>query len=220
MPWPNGTRQKTFAAGGSLTPGDANAIEDRMLKIAGYRGFSRITGEHSTTSTTYTKLGTTPGVDRDEVQGIVVPPQGILRIIYFAAVKVSVTPATISSAFFIGANQLRSFGAVNEDLDAMPLHEGTTGSGSGEPTENSLGINKYASQQNMTFAAQKPVNAGSGETSGDPSFTAFPTTPHTISVFTIRAAPGTYDISVQYKITAGTLSVKDRTLLVESVGFD
>jgi hypothetical protein len=205
MAWPNGTRLKTFANGGSFFPADANNIEERMLQIAGYRGQSIITTEEARTNTSYGTL-TTP----DEVTGIVVPTDGILCIHYAALWKNSVTGAG-GAAIFIGGNQLRKgIGGGITEVDA------TTG-----PPSGTLYTRLMTSSMDSGIRGDNGGSVADATllTTGLSGSMAASGTRVGGHIMVHELAAGTYTVNVQFKATSGTVTAKERRLRVWTMVF-
>lgn len=196
---------KLFARINDLPP---DALQTAVAEALGLtqpgtvrRGSAPIPGEESRTNAAYGLLATP-----DRVQNVVVPANGKLRVSYLAAVKGS-ADGTIAAAIFLGATQLKQQNPA--DLDVGAVME-TSQAVSGIATTT----NKYTSL--MTLATGLTMAAPN---TAEAAFTAFPTTGLLLPAMEILVAPGTYDVSVQFKASAGTISVKDRRLLVEAIGF-
>jgi hypothetical protein len=159
------------------------------------RGKSIIATEESRTNTAYGTL-TTP----DQVQSVVVPTDGLLRVKFSALVKTSVVNAG-RVALFVGSNQVRQMvsGGAPVVADSGQLCIGAndydwvfTYGGSYSPlsTDQSAG---QASRDSSPFMIGVPVE--------------------------IEVPAGTYDVSIQYKASSGSITAKERKLWVEAVGF-
>lgn len=169
------------------------------------RGKSIIVTEETRTNTAY-GLMTTP----DRVQGIVLPTDGLICVAYQAMFKSTITGGSGKAAIFLGANQLKA-----------PI-AATAAPGVQEASSNNSAANVY-----------RPLSSYYGGLIGDHDATAYTgdvTTGQIVGgenntaqpqggVCTIFAAAGTYDISVQFKDAAGTVSVKGRSLWVWTLGF-
>lgn len=150
-----------------------------------------IATEESRTNTAFATLTTA-----DEVKSVVLPENGLIQIGYRALIKSSVSAAG-RAAIFIGANQLKTEAGVQESISV-----GTT-------------FHKH-----YTFAGG--IGRGAEEAA------SFSTTGEAIAVVeggffygglaTIFAAAGTYNISVQYRATSGSVTAKERKLWVGVLG--
>jgi hypothetical protein len=204
MTWPNGTRYKDAAPGGSWTPADMNAVQDQVLQVAGHRGKSIITTEETRTNTAYGLL-TTP----DRVSGIVLPEDGLIAVGYKAQWKSSVQGAG-AAAIFVGSTQL-----------------GVPGNAPGVSTEITT-QHSFADLYGHLFST-----AGWG-LEAFPATADDPTTPTLLGgrteqgldnsfkaggVAYIFAAAGTYDVSVQFKASSGSVTAKNRKLWVWTEAF-
>lgn len=165
------------------------------------RGKSNITTPtESRTSTTY---GTMP--TPDQVTGVTLPTDGLLAVAFMGTWQESVNNAA-RAAIFIGANQLRGPGAVQEaslaatgGLTAIDRPLATSSAG--------LWSDNGAVAYTGDVATGQTVAGGNsfGVGGGGPVW--------------IFAAAGTYTISVQFKSTSGSVTVKNRKLWVWTVGF-
>jgi hypothetical protein len=156
------------------------------------RGKSIITATESRSNTAYGLL-TTP----DRVPGIVVPTVAKLRVTYQATWQSSVATAA-SAAIFIGANQLKT--------PSQPAPVVVDAFMGGPNTARDVPLSTVAN------------GLSSGDTT-NPAYTGDVTTGQVLAPVEITVAAGTYDISVQFKSTSGTVTVKNRLLIVETVGF-
>lgn len=199
----NGNLDATNLASGAVD------VAELATTLAGYlgvsqsgtvrRGKSIIATEESRTNTAYGKL-TTP----DQASSIVLPTDGLLGIAYQAMWKESVSGAS-KAAIFIGANQLKVASA------SAPVVQEAGNSGV---------VNVYAPLGTAVFGL------GSGAASGA-GYTGDVTTGQIISgglavgsgVVYLAAAAGTYDVSVQFKSTSGSVTAKERKLWVWTMGF-
>jgi hypothetical protein len=149
-----------------------------------------IATEESRTNTAFGTLTTA-----DEIKSVVLPENGLICVSYRAFVKSSVASAG-TIALFVGSNQCKN--AIGG--------ESTSKSTSG--TETSLFIFKPAENE-----AGEPWLRTSGAftdaTTGQIASDAF------VPIF---AAAGTYNISVQYKASSGSVTAKARKLWVYTVG--
>lgn len=202
---------------------DAPAGHTQMQSLAtqvatrlGFVGKTAISATESRTNTAYGLLTT-----NDRVQNVVVPTDGLLEVTYWATWQESVAGAA-RAAIFIGANQLKTIDAsspaspgVNEalvgagastaiDKPLMTSSIGLVGSGIGTNTT------AYTGDVTTGQAIGQITNTGSGS-------------PFTIAALggacRIFAAAGTYDVSVQFKSSSGSVTVKNRKLWVRVLPF-
>lgn len=164
----------------------------------------------------------------DQVSNLVLPTDGLIAILYQATWQESVAGAA-RAAIFLGANQLsirsaagapitQAAATASTSTTAVDLHLGTS----------NLGIGSMYGQG--TSAVGTDVTTGqvlgsiNGPTSG-PTFQngAAPAGRYSEGVgwglCPVFAAAGTYTISVQFKVSSGTLTVKNRKLWVWTIGF-
>lgn len=219
--WANGGITSADITDGTIVNGDLTTGTLTSLKFdtslgdelgvnqitQGYRrhGRSVIASTGTTTSASYTQLGTTPGTDRDEVSSIYVPTDGLLYVTFSALSKISTAAQDYYAAIFIGANQLKSPSGTG----APTVQEVAVTS---PPDTNYDWIGTYAGGLGLAVLA-----TGAGDSTS-------------VATGMVRAAdeiiieglPGgtTYDVSIRFKVTGGaTLTVAERRLYVRSAGF-
>lgn len=163
------------------------------------KGKSIIPGQETRTNVAY-GLMTTP----DRVQNIVLPTDGLLAIAFKAIWRESVDGAA-RAALFIGANQLKIAAPT-----APVVQEATLGAGSPNI------YNGLASAANGLFSSNNATAHGGEVTTGQVVHSSSGTAGAFCLVF---AAAGTYDISVQFKSSSGSLDVTERKLWVEARGY-
>ncbi|HEX2070886.1 MAG TPA: hypothetical protein VHF90_04470 [Thermoleophilaceae bacterium] len=166
--------------------------------LATTSGKTIIAGEESRSSTAFGLLSTP-----DQVTNIDVPTNGKLRISYLAAWKGDTENASITAAIFLGSDQLMS---------ASAFHAGLV-----TPSEGSASIGIFHGKYSplRTSADGLTVQHVSVVT----TFSGYPTTGVIVSQLEAFVATGTYTVSVQFKASAGSVSVKDRRLWVEAVAY-
>lgn len=206
------TRFKSFVNGGSLLPSDLNAIQDDLgnqlagVNVAGgfneganvRRGKFIQPAVGSRTNTAYGALSNGP----DQVANIVLPGDGLI-IIAFQAVAQSTVLGAGRAAIFLGANQVKSFGT------ALASQEATIGAGTGAANVDHI----------LAAGAGGLVSPNSGGYAGDATTGQIIGADGVYGYTVLHAAGGTYTISVQYKATSGTISVKNRRLWVRSEAY-
>lgn len=182
------------------------------------RGKSIIATTESRTNTAY-GLMTTP----DRVQNVVLPTDGLIAVAFQGLFKSSVARAG-RAAIFIDANQLvvgtgqgapreqaavtpasgteythlvsHPLGLAGTDAASAVVGDATTGQAVGLHSENNVGSGQ---EIGGLIAASTPVQVG--------------------GVCRIFAAAGTYDVSVQFKASSGSVTAKSRKLWVWTMGF-
>jgi len=159
------------------------------------RGKAIISATESRSNTAYGLL-TTP----DRVSGIVLPTDGLILVGYQATWQESVLGAA-KAAIFVGANQLKQAQSASN----APVVQETTASGSSANLDAPLatgasGLQPYVATSGYTGDVTTGQILGQGMTR-------------------IFAAAGTYDISVQFKASSGSVTAKNRKLWVMSMGF-
>lgn len=193
------------------------------------RGKCIVATEQSRTNTAYGKL-TTP----DEVENVVLPTDGLMFVAYQAMWKGSVADAP-RAALFLNSNQLvtadniagSGYGvqaaALNTQTDygdrfstLATFSGGLVGVAEGDdaalPTTGAVvGPGFYSASSGFGAYVEHP-SAGlsalvAGEIGGLGGFC------------TVWAAAGTYDVSVQFKSSSGSVTAKNRKLWVWTLGF-
>jgi hypothetical protein len=202
-----------------------NAITEALLAIAlqqklglgsGGRGKSIIAGEGTRTSSSFGALdgGAAPGPD--QIQNIVLPTDGLIRIAYHALWK-DAAGGTRRAAIFIGANQLKraTANAAPSVYEVAP-----TGGGVSQYSTLSTTPDGMSGGYSPTGAAESgaittgQILAATGQEDGGGDIRPQG------GWLTVFAAAGTYDVSVQFRGSATfALTVKERKLWVEAVGF-
>lgn len=167
------------------------------------RGKAIIATEESRTNTAFGLL-TTP----DRVQNIVLGTDGLICVAYQALWKSDVASAGAAS-IFVGANQVKMSGNNN----TYPLaFNNTTGT-----TVNTYGALASDPRYGL-IGANGATATGSHVTTGQLVSASTTTLAHG-GVAVIFAAAGTYDVSIQYKASSGTVTAKERKLWVWTLGF-
>lgn len=175
------------------------------------RGKSIISTEESFTQTSY-GFATTP----DRVQNVVLPTDGLIFVAFQGAWKESVDNAA-KAAIFIGSNQLK-IADINNPGPAVSEASVNTGAG---------GVGQYVSLasdpagltagSDVLFTYVNDVTTGQAIGVTQPTATGFAN--RSGGLCTIFAAAGTYDISVQFKASSGSVTVKNRKLWVWTQAF-
>lgn len=141
-----------------------------------------------------TAFGTLPTADL--IKEVKVGEKGLIRIGYSARFKSSVSGAG-KAAIFLGANQLKLF--TNE---AKVVSASTTGT-----------VFRQLSSATTTGLAANTASEATGtdSTTGQLLSTSFEG-----GMAELWLAAGTYDVSIQFKATSGSVSAKERRLWVET----
>ena len=163
------------------------------------RGRSIIATEEARTDTAYGLMATP-----DRVSGIVMPASGLIFVGYQALWKESAGSNAARAAVFLGSNQLRS----RDGTGAVAVQETSHGSSS---------ANVYLP------LGSHPGGLASG--GGNISVASDVTTGQIVGegnrgLIAIHAAAGTYDVSVQFKASSGSVTAKERKLWVWSQAFE
>lgn len=204
-----------------LDPATVRAILGLNSTGQARRGKAIIATSEARTSTSYGLL-TTP----DRVSSLILPADGLIRVRYAATWQESVAGAA-RAAIFIGANQLKianqaanaaitqaaataeTTGAVDKPLISywgglVSLYGAGAAYGGDVTTGQAIGL--YGASQGIS----QEINGGATQT-GNPA-----TVGGAVDIF---AAAGTYDISIQFKSSSGSVTVKNRKLWVEVISF-
>lgn len=181
------------------------------------RGKSVIPTEESRSNTAYGLL-TTP----DRVSGVVMPTDGLILVAYQALWKESVS-GTARAAVFLGSNQVKvRRGAAVNNTEAFTSSAATANvyralasapHGLTSDTSNTGAAAEVTTGMLVGFYGQDGADA-SGQ-GGAVSAQGYANGPF----MALWAAAGTYDVSVQFKASSGSVTVKDRRLWVWTVGF-
>lgn len=173
------------------------------------RGKSIIATTESRTNTAYGTL-TTP----DQVAGIVLPTDGQLWVFYQATWQESVLAAA-RAALFLGSNQVK---IAQGGATTAPVVQ--------EATVNTFGGGVAARDIPLVACAEGVVSS-----TAQSNYTGDVTTGQILGVSTngthqnnlgpcvIAAAAGTYTVSMQFKSSSGSVTVKNRKLWVMAIGF-
>lgn len=177
------------------------------------RGKSIVATEESTASGSYTTLATP-----DRVSGIVLPTDGLIFVAYQATWRSTVSGAAGGAAsIFLGATQTVAARTTAATADVVAAEAITAG------TAN----NWHPLASHPTGLVSVEATGGTSYTGGDLTTgqvvglgTAANPRPGLGGICAIFAAAGTYDVSVRYKNSSGTTTVKNRRLWCWSQGFD
>lgn len=187
------------------------------------QGKSIIATSESRTNVAYGLL-TTP----DRVQNVVMPTDGLIAVLYQATWQESVNGAA-RAAIFIGANQQ----TINAISGPLAVAAATTAAGGG--TDHPL-VSHPGGLGSLGSAAASGADVTTGQAVGLVAYggTAVPlgvelggtvyqgVAPDATHAYLyggpcyIFAAAGTYDVSVQFKATSGSVTAKNRKLWVWS----
>lgn len=186
------------------------------------RGKSVISASGTRTNTAFGALDNGP----DVVRGIVLPTDGLIAVSYKATWQESVSGAGFA-AIFLGANQLQALTSA-----------GGNGLQCARTAAGSPNIDRIltSSMVGLVTAGQAAGNAAADVTTGQVAGLIGDTLGVTYGigsfgvrsgddglgaggVVLIEAAAGTYDVSVQFKSSSGSVTVKNRRLRVWAEGF-
>jgi hypothetical protein len=200
--WANGEIDTTnLAAAAGITEGQLSSAVRTLLnqKTAGGETHKfTAAAELSRESAVYGKMSTP-----DQVE-VTLAQNGVLAVFYQATWKGSATSA-ISAALFLGANQLKK---VATQAGAPTTQEAHTNLA----TE---GVNRFLPLASSTEGLVSAANyVEAGEYAGDVATGQVFGAPGGYGPCFIFAEKGTYQVSVQFKASAGKVTVKNRQLLV------
>lgn len=150
-----------------------------------------IATEESRTNTSFGTMTTA-----DEIKEIVLPENGLILVAYSAMAKSSVAEAG-RVALYLGSNAVSNYGQITESVI-------TSGSFSRLVTCGQPGV------------GSTPPVPGNFDTSGGTS--TFGTTGVALPPLMLFASAGTYTLSVQFKSSSGSVTVKERKLWVAVLG--
>ena len=191
------------------------------------KGAVNISTSQSTTSTTYTTLATP-----DQVTGIVLPTNGLIRVRYQAMWQSTVANAS-RAAIFLGSNQLKvqtdpsvfgfgpatqaavysvNTGTTNANVPLFSAPVGLVSPGLGGAYNADVTTGQVFGAI-TSFAPNISVNDSGATAIASASVSVFP---NAGGICEIIAAAGTYTVSVQFKTASGTVTVSNRRLFVEA----
>jgi hypothetical protein len=187
------TRAGITAAQLASAIADASGINDGTTVR---RGKSIIATEETRTNTAY---GTLPTPDR--VQSVVLPTDGLLRISYQALWRNSVA-STGLAAVFVGATQPSVATGVGAPVVQAAFGASTAFWATLASTPGGLsGVDAKVADESQVGTQIVGTSIAAG------------------GWFEIFAPAGTYNVTVQFKSSSGTVSVKQRKLWVEAVAY-
>ncbi len=206
------TKIKTFTNGGTLTPTDLNnQIDELGNQIAlnnvagGFNEGANVRRGKFVQSATGTRTNVAYGAlsnGPDQVANVVLPTDGLIVVGYQALWQESVVGAA-RAAIFVAANQLK------------------TGSAGGAPVVNEAQIGNTANLDTPLSTSSLGIQSSAAVTANSTDVTTGQTLGNAGAggLCYIFAAAGTYTISVQFKASSGTVSVKNRHLWVSTKSF-
>jgi hypothetical protein len=196
-------------------PADFNAamdVVDNRLRYAGAQGGKSIVAtEQSRTNTAYGLLGTP-----DRVQSLVLPTDGIIIAVFLGLWKCS-ADGVGRAAMFLGSNQLKGWRSTQAAEEVQEARGGfannysqlTSFAGGLAASESNIAPTADTTGRILGFGQAADVgNAYMGSTdilTGAGFFGG---------ACMIEADAGTYDLSVQFAATSGTVTAKERKLWV------
>lgn len=184
-------------------PKDMKALAEATEGAILGRGFKMYTPkiintEESRTNTAFGTMATA-----DEIKSVVLPENGLMLIGYSANFKPSSLGVVAGAAIFLGSNQLKSSG--------------------GTPTAQEASSNGTALSKIVTFSGglghMSPLEAsGADVTTGQALGPKTPDGDLPGGFCPVFAAAGTYNVSVQFKASSGSVTAKERKLWVATLG--
>lgn len=209
----NGSVDATNLAAGAVDVAELASTLAAFLGVtqsgAVRRGKSIIATEESRSNTAYGLLATP-----DRVQNVVLPTDGLICVAFQGMWKSSAS-GLASAAIFIGSNQVKV--ASNDGGSAAPIvaeeSGGTTPSNTYRPLYSTQ--SKGLTSTGATGAAYTG-DVTTGQLIGE--YNNIDSTAPT-GVAYIFAAAGTYDVSIQFKASSGSVTAKERKLWVWTMGF-
>jgi hypothetical protein len=180
----------------------------------------------SIVATAETRVNTAYGLmpTPDRVQSIVLPTDGLIAVLYQATWQESVADAA-RAAIFIGSNQLK----VPVNLASLPdvesARSGSTSTAQDYPLlTDPVGLVTPANSLPYSgdVTTGQAVGISQGGTTAlslcyDVAGSKITVPAHGGGACYVFAAAGTYDVSVQFKATSGSVTVKNRKLWVWSM---
>lgn len=171
------------------------AIETLQTEVAAVAGITwytpkAIATEESRTNTAFGTLTTA-----DEIKSVVVPENGLMLIGYTARAKATGS-ATGRLALFLGANQLKATSLSKQEVSTSITPET---------------LLRFTTSGGGLVSSDDGADGSTGQivgstTAGDGGFVV------------VSAAAASYDISVQFKATSGSVTAKERKLWVAVFG--
>lgn len=152
----------------------------------------------------------------DRVSGIVLPAGGLIEIAYQATIRESLGGDS-RAAIFLGANQLKIPTAAAASPQFQAAWLATVGANTDVPLSTfPLGlIAGSGGPYTGDVTTGQPIGLNAGTYQAGAPFTAAGVG----GKCCIVAAPGNYDVSVQYSTVSGTVQAKNRHLYVKAIGF-
>jgi hypothetical protein len=159
-----------------------------------------IATEESRTNTAFGTLTTA-----DEIQNVVLNENGLIVLGYAATIKNSVAGAG-RVAIFLGANQLKWTTSAGTPVEAESIFASNVGFNF-LTSSTYAGLQSAGAEKGSSQVTTGQLLAGPEATPSGGGGLAF-----------IFAASGTYNISIKYRSTSGSVTVKERKLWVATLG--
>lgn len=174
------------------------------------RGKSIIATEESRTNVAYGKM-TTP----DQVSSVVLPTDGLICVAYHAMFKNSVANGG-RAAIFLGANQVKMATGSGAAPVVVEEDTGNLTVDTYRPLYSAVGGSGGAGLSLVNGATNYTGDVTTGQILGETGLGAGAPVPTPVYIF---AAAGTYDVSIQFRSTSGSVTMKERKLWVWTMGF-
>lgn len=215
----------TALAGKFFQRTDAGALlfdtGSAVVPVAGLTGGASVIATAEARTNTAYGLLTTP----DRVQSVIVPTNAVLEIAYQAQWKESITGAA-RAAVFIGSNQLK----IAKNIAAGPVTQAALINGNAVYVN--LATSGFGLVSNAGDVSDVAAPATTGQVIGvapihgvglayelDGSSITLPTDMPVGGACRVAVSAGTYDISVQFKASSGSVTAKNRNLWVRVLPF-
>lgn len=184
---------------------DGDNLSAATAALLGLSQAGTVRGGKSVIATSETRTNGAYGVltTPDRVSGVVLPTDGLLIVSYKALWKESVAGSAYA-AIFLGAVQLLPL--ENTGAGGVASNTGMISSG-GASVANRFGT--LRSSPDRLLSSQTTADAAVGATGQVADSGSIE----------IEAAAGTYDVSVQFGSSSGTVTVKNRKLRVRALAF-
>lgn len=220
----NGNIDSANIANNSVSANDLLTALAQQLGISNAlntgRGYTAVATEQTTTSTSFVTLATA-----DVVSSVVLPSNGLICVAYQAMWKGS--GGAPRAAIFLNSTQVsvaaRNASSVQTQGAAIagssfynPLATTPLGLASGDALGSDYGGDATTGQIIGVAPDLGGTTGARFEVGGTGASLATSPTGGPCFIF---AAAGTYDVSIKFKISAGTLSAKNRKLWVWTMGF-
>ncbi|MBJ7348666.1 MAG: hypothetical protein JHC87_08875 [Thermoleophilaceae bacterium] len=196
-------------------------LTDGVLSKLGLTDTEAVRRGKSIVATTEARSNTAFGLmtTPDRVQGITLPADGLISVAFQAIWQESVANAA-TAAIFIGPNELVINSAQNTAPSTGFASQATLGGTAGRDSVLAtypMGLSGWDGQGAM--ASGNSGDATTGQALGGGAKLGTGSNAKAGGICTIFAAAGTYDISIQFKASSGSVTAKNRKLWVWTTSF-